>query len=316
MFFQFIRPQVAALAGVLLLAAGCTKDVPDAAPALPVQAQAPPKGELKTGYLAGYSLTYLRTTDGLNRWGDILLTDDQLTASAAGTGGKGYGGPGSQPHGVGLDDAARRWAENTVFYKFSSGLTNAQEIREAMNVWERNTAVRFVEKTDSPDGIYVSISQLKGTGGTGEANLGKVRGGVLRVTADAPRGIICHELGHTLGLMHEMCRSDRDQYLTLHPENWNSNAGNFSTQFAIFMGYTKYGFDYGPFDFDSVMMYDSYAGAETYGYPVITRNDGVNDGIIVQNLGNPSPGDYSIVKHLYPAWGDWGNDGQAGLKAQ
>jgi hypothetical protein len=78
-------------------------------------------------------------------------------------------------------------------------------------------------------------------------------------TCDLP-GSLEHELGHTLGLWHTQGRLDRDDWLTknaayvtwLETQNIKPAASKFT--------------DVGPFDFKSVMLYDSYAsnGIHTY----------------------------------------------------
>lgn len=68
-------------------------------------------------------------------------------------------------------------------------------------------------------------------------------------------GTVEHELGHALGLWHEHQRPDRDNYVTVHPENslaeWAASF-NALTNEVLQLEHTK---DLGPYDFNSVMHY-------------------------------------------------------------
>lgn len=62
------------------------------------------------------------------------------------------------------------------------------------------------------------------------------------------RATICHELGHTLGLVHEHQRSDRDSYVTILTNNIApGQEGNF-----VKLTDSR---NTGPYDFLSVMHY-------------------------------------------------------------
>jgi hypothetical protein len=65
-------------------------------------------------------------------------------------------------------------------------------------------------------------------------------------------GIVVHEIGHVLGMLHEMARSDRDTYLTVNYENVQSG---MEAQFD--KSSDAYGRD--TFDILSLMMYSAYA---------------------------------------------------------
>ena len=96
--------------------------------------------------------------------------------------------------------------------------------------------------------------------------LGRIGGGQPINTACQVPSSIIHEIGHAVGLTHEHQRPDRAQHLRFHAANAQAGvARNFAPeQRAIPLT---------PFDFDSVMLYSSFAGANGRG-PVFTTLDG------------------------------------------
>ncbi|EQC42621.1 hypothetical protein SDRG_00350 [Saprolegnia diclina VS20] len=104
---------------------------------------------------------------------------------------------------------------------------NATAIYGAMAVWEAQTPLRFLPcRSNStaccdPCGDYVHIQ-----GGAGcYASLGYVAGAcefggqALVLGPACAIGNIIHELGHTVGLVHEHQRADRDDYVKIYVEN-------------------------------------------------------------------------------------------------
>lgn len=68
--------------------------------------------------------------------------------------------------------------------------------------------------------------------------------------------VIIHELGHSLGFLHEHQREDRDRYVTVFPENLMDNYLNL--QYRI--NFATEDFDWHtPYDFFSIMHYDRKA---------------------------------------------------------
>src|SRR5262245_34252865 len=65
------------------------------------------------------------------------------------------------------------------------------------------------------------------------------------------KGIIVHELLHSIGFYHEQARPDRDQFITVDYSNIKEDR-NARYQFQIYNGRME---EIGHFDFDSVMMY-------------------------------------------------------------
>jgi len=91
-------------------------------------------------------------------------------------------------------------------------------------------------------------------------------------------GTAIHELGHAMGMAHEQSRPDRDKYLRIHYDNIRaSQVQNFHIEPGAFTG--------NPYDYRSVMHYDSYAFAVNPKKPTLTRTDGGHGGELGQRMG-------------------------------
>ena len=72
------------------------------------------------------------------------------------------------------------------------------------------------------------------------------------------KGTVIHELGHAIGFNHEQTRPDRDQYVTIHPQNMMQ---------GVSYNFQKYNRrvipDWGvPYDYASVMHYGGMVSAK------------------------------------------------------
>ncbi len=88
-----------------------------------------------------------------------------------------------------------------------------------------------------------------------------------------------HEIGHAIGLYHEMARFDRDNFINLNISNIDPDfLDNFEKETANY-------YAIGAFDFSSVMMYDPFAFAINLSIPTVTRKDGTSyvEGNVLSN---------------------------------
>ncbi|HIB8181831.1 TPA: M12 family metallopeptidase [Elizabethkingia anophelis] len=166
-----------------------------------------------------------------------------------------------------------------------------ENIDRAMNMISAQTGIQFVERTNQAEYLYFQANSEANNSPIGWrafANQGELfnRVNVANMTMPA---IIAHEIMHSMGIMHEQCRPDRDQFVNINLDNvaeiYRHNF-NIDTKMAA----------HGDFDFGSVMMYGPGDFAIDRNIAVITRVDGRP---YVSQRVNLSAGDYAGINQLY-----------------
>lgn len=112
---------------------------------------------------------------------------------------------------------------------------------------------------------------------------------------------IMHETLHALGIRHEHQRNDRDNFIRVDTSQVKID---FQYAFDKNTDLIKYN-DYGVFDFQSIMLYDSYLGVKSYYEPgttirrkSMTRLDSTT---LPENKPGLSAGDIAGLRSLYPS---------------
>ena len=197
-----------------------------------------------------------------------------------------------------------KWLTDIRYRNYKNSCPDMNAMRDAMDEWEAATdyAIRFKEIKDNgwnrfTWGIgcnyHVCISDnLTGDAG-GVSSLGAVPWAYVHINPDyAEKGTCLHELGHTLALEHEQCRPDRDCYITIHYDNIKPS---WKIQYHKFLSTSATA--YGEFDFESIMLYDSYSNsAINSDLPVMTKKDGSTFRAQRECL---SRGDIEHIRNIY-----------------
>lgn len=141
------------------------------------------------------------------------------------------------------------WTGGNVYYAFSNNVSAIKQraFLDGAAEWTTFANVRFIPRVAQAN--YVTIYENPSLSG-GQSAVGMIGGQqFLQLGPDAwNHGTICHEVGHTLGLIHEHQRSDRDTYVVVLTNNIvpgsEANFVKLTTSQNI-----------GAYDFNSVMHY-------------------------------------------------------------
>lgn len=222
--------------------------------------------------------------------GDIILTQKQINRL-------------TNSKGAGITDdwhwlwfgTTKYWPDNIVYYTMEDCLNDDKRIIGAIQHWEEKTSLKFIKiiEESSQDNYVKFMWDANGCG----SNLGMIGNKQEVQIADwASKGNVIHEIGHTIGLIHEQSRNDRDQYIKVYDDNIKVD---WKKQYEIQIGST---ISTTKFDFGSIMIYGGMTNDKTVAFditkPVMTK---LIDGLPwdAQRTGL-SAHDITIVKKMYP----------------
>lgn len=209
-------------------------------------------GVRKNGVLFGQEISFEEINGQQVYQGDIILSSGQSN---------GEPGKGSRTAATPVYGSAKRWPGATVFYTISTGVTNKAPILDAIAEIEAKTAVRFIARTLQTN--YVTFGGGRGP----SSSIGMIGGQqFINVGLFPAKGAILHEIGHTLGLLHEHTRVDRDKTIKLKYANVDANA---LSDFGTYASQGVPALDFQAFDIGSIMMVDAYTSSSN-GQPTIT----------------------------------------------
>jgi len=187
------------------------------------------------------------------------------------------------------------WPKGIIFYTFSKSysLYDKLFIENCMDEWEKNTNIDFQYYYGRDENFYVlRILRNKNIeDSTSSATVGYCFEPII-IFGAMSRGVVLHELGHVLGLLHEHQRPDRDKYIKILYKNIDPD---FYSCFEKYQGSEfLYNYKQFPYDYYSIMHYYNLSFSKNE-EPVISTPPGVGP------TGNTeiSPIDILKVNKLY-----------------
>ncbi len=233
--------------------------------------------------------------------GDIVLgsAESMVPNSSAFTGSKlGAADRRLRPHSEGnaLDYLSQLWPNVGGVYEVPYVLQNGPSslATAAIDAFNQafNGLIQFVARTSEANYVNIDLDP-NFFPGEGQSWVG-MKGGeqTLTCSTECTVATMLHEMGHTVGLLHEHQRPDRNKYVTFTQANADlpNVAGNF----------TLYPFDeqtLGLYDYASIMHYGAFDFTNA-GLPVL---ESIPPGIPLSNSSGYSAGDLDQVQRLYGA---------------
>ena len=237
------------------------------------------QGSAQLGYVGQDSIWYEKKNGFQIIHGDIIAPKGMIT---------------EQPSELDMRAASHSdlflWPNGVVYYSLARSLPEQLKVNFllAAQIWSTYTSVKFVERTNEPNFIYV----FQGAGNF--SHLG-FQGGIQDLSLnDTNLGVALHEIGHALCLIHEHQRSDRDNYVWVNPAVANNN--NFAA--------LARSWNYSSFDWNSIMLYPSRQFQDG-SWDLLERSSGqpfINSIEYWAQFGlfaYPSPKDFEIINYLY-----------------
>ena len=194
--------------------------------------------------------------------------------------------------GVYITGNQYRWPNALVPYDIDPALPNQQRVTDAIAHWEQNTNINFVLRTGANAAQYPNFVHVRPASGCW-SQVG-MRGSQqdIGLASGCSAGSTIHEFGHAIGLWHEQSREDRDNHVVIHWDHIQSGKEhNFNQHITD-------GDDFGPYDYDSIMHYPSWAFSKD-GQSTITT---IPPGIPIGQRNNLSPSDIATVHAIYQTW--------------
>lgn len=149
---------------------------------------------------------------------------------------------------------------------FPRGTAQYNDIVRAINDWNRVSLASFVPRSSGEHYVFITSGDGCSAALGNQAYFGSPQ--TVELARGCDLGAIRHELGHSLGLLHEHTRADRDSYVNV---NYANIQRGLEDQFERHTSGSIAGLDWGPFDYDSIMIYDSFGFAINRGVPTLNR---------------------------------------------
>jgi len=181
------------------------------------------------------------------------------------------------------------WPGEAIPYEIDSDLPNLEEVQKAIDELNKVSNIKWEKRESEKDFVRFKSGPLNCY-----SPLGKIGGEqTISLAENCKSGSIMHEMLHTMGLLHEQNRTDRDKYIRILWENIDSkNHLQFQKISNKLLDPSEH-----PFDFKSIMLYAQNAFSKYPGDLTIIKQDGDT---YTANKEKLSSEDLKKINYLYP----------------
>lgn len=194
--------------------------------------------------------------------GDIIFSKEQVEKMNT-----------PQPRAVVLEPYINYWPNKKIYYIINPDFTSLDRVRinSALSTLENTFCMDFAPSTSMSSLYCITFAKHPTINSSPIGMNSSKRNTINLVSGGFDVATVMHEVMHSLGFFHEQSRNDRDNYVIIYPENIKDNKfHNFEK--VVDMGYQA--MNLSPFDFDSIMIYESNSFAKADTLSTMTKLDG------------------------------------------
>lgn len=217
-------------------------------------------GEYQVLQLANGQTMYM-DRDSTFFLGDIIFSKEQIEKMNT-----------PQSRAVVTEPYVQYWPDKKIYYFISPGFESIDVLRinHALTTLENTVCIDFVPSLSMSASPCITFA-LHPKKNSSPVGMNSTKRNTINLKSGVLPSTVIHEVMHSLGFFHEQSRNDRDEYVIVYSENVEDGKLH---NFTKIVDMELQAMNLSPFDYESIMIYDSEAFAITEGTYTMTKLDG------------------------------------------